>query len=76
MELWTSTPLPPPMIEDGEGNDDESETTDLAIPGPGCDIDGDTYMDGMQVIASTVARMSKKFKALSLSDSPQSGSAM
>ncbi len=55
VELWTSTPLPPPLLDgdvDGDGDGDGgggSGVTDLAIPGPGCDIDGETYMDGMQV---------------------------
>ncbi len=48
VDIWTSTTLPPPMIED------ETDMTAMANlpmstnPG-GCDIDGQFYMDGMKV---------------------------
>ena len=51
VDIWTSTPLPPPMITHEE---DEVDSTDLANlpmstnPG-GCDIDGQFYMDGMKI---------------------------
>lgn len=50
VELWTSTTLPPPLLtDDSNSNNNDANTTDLAIPGPGCDIDGRVYTDGMQV---------------------------
>jgi hypothetical protein len=52
VELWSSTTLPPPLLEDGSISSSSSSSqgeTGLAIPGPGCSIDGDAYTDGMQV---------------------------
>ena len=50
MDLWTSTTLPPPLLEDGthagEAKDEESGLTVLS---PGCTIEGESFMDGMQV---------------------------
>ena len=49
--LWTSTALPP-LISDGTSEDQTSTTAiadTAAMPGHGCDIDGQFYMDGMQV---------------------------
>ncbi len=50
MELWSSSTLPPPLIEDeSEGDTDKDKETGLTIPKQGCDIDGESYMDGMQI---------------------------
>ena len=51
MGLWTSTTLPPAISH--EHTEEETSTTAIidpnAMPGHGCDIDGEFYMDGMQV---------------------------
>ena len=50
MDLWTSTTLPPPLLEDGTQKDEaKEEDTGLTFLSPGCTIEGESYMDGMQV---------------------------
>lgn len=65
VELWTSTTLPPPMLTDESASAISSTSTDgfsvisasanisalpmTSIPGQGCDIDDQFYMDGMQI---------------------------
>ena len=50
--LWTSTALPP-LITDESSPIDPTSTTSIAdptaLPEHGCNIDGQFYMDGMQV---------------------------
>ena len=52
--LWTSTALPP-LITDESSPIDPTSTTSIAdptsLPEHGCNIDGQFYMDGMQVDA-------------------------
>ena len=52
VDLWTSTTLPPPLLEDGtqkeEAKEQEGETG-LTTLSPGCTIEGESFMDGMQV---------------------------
>ena len=49
MDLWTSTTLPPPLLEDGTHKDEaKEEETGLTFLSPGCTIEGESYMDGMQ----------------------------
>ena len=49
VDIWTSTPLPPPLITE----DEEEETAPMLPmsnnPG-GCDINGEFFMDGMKVL--------------------------
>ena len=50
MDLWTSTTLPPPLLEDGTQKDEaKEEETGLTFLSPGCTIEGEMFMDGMQV---------------------------
>ena len=51
MDLWTSTTLPPPLLEDGTQKEEakEGEETGLTTLSPGCTIEGESFMDGMQV---------------------------
>ena len=53
--LWTSTALPP-LITDESSPIDPTSTTSIAdptaLPEHGCNIDGQFYMDGMQVDTS------------------------
>uniref|UniRef100_A0A0K2URE1 Putative LOC100877061 [Megachile rotundata] n=1 Tax=Lepeophtheirus salmonis TaxID=72036 RepID=A0A0K2URE1_LEPSM len=51
VELWTSTTLPPSIIDnDGITSiTDSSSEVALMTPGQGCQIDGRNYMDGMQI---------------------------
>ena len=48
VDIWTSTTLPPPMIEDGTDMTAMANLPMSTNPG-GCDIDGQFYMDGMKV---------------------------
>ena len=53
MGLWKSTTIPPLIEHEHETSEEQTTTTAMmdssSMPGHGCDIDGQFYMDGMQV---------------------------
>ena len=50
VDIWTSTTLPPPLLEaDKDGETTALDNLPMSTNPGGCDIDGEFFMDGMKI---------------------------